>query len=44
MKNETKKMRGGVCTATQDYEDVMRVAGQLGIPYIPINFEKRILG
>ncbi len=40
MKNWDEKDEGGVCTATQDYEDVMRVAGQLGIPFYTVNFEK----
>ena len=40
MKNWDEKDEGGVCTATQDYEDVMRVAGQLEIPFYTVNFEK----
>lgn len=30
----------GVCTATRDFEDVMRVAEQLDIPYYTVNFEE----
>lgn len=30
----------GVCTATEDYDDVIRVANQIGIPYYAVNFEK----
>ncbi|MCT7846342.1 MAG: tRNA 2-thiouridine(34) synthase MnmA, partial [Lactobacillus iners] len=30
----------GVCTATEDFEDVKRVADKIGIPYYSINFEK----
>ena len=40
MKNWDEKDEDGVCTATQDYEDVRRVADQLGIPYYTVNFEK----
>lgn len=40
MKNWDEKDETGVCTATEDYEDVGRVASQLGIPYYTINFEK----
>lgn len=40
MKNWDEKDEGGVCTATEDYLDVGRVASQLEIPYYTINFEK----
>ncbi|KRM89188.1 tRNA 2-thiouridine(34) synthase MnmA [Liquorilactobacillus vini] len=40
MKNWDDKDDSGVCTATQDYEDVAKVANQIGIPYYSINFEK----
>lgn len=30
----------GCCTAEQDYEDVKRVSGKLGIPYYSVNFAK----
>ncbi len=39
MKNWEEEI-DGVCPATQDYEDVIKVAHQLGIPYYPINFSK----
>lgn len=40
MKNWDDTNELGVCTATEDYEDVARVAGQIGIPYYTVNFEK----
>jgi tRNA-uridine 2-sulfurtransferase len=40
MKNWDDTDEFGVCTATEDYEDVARVAGQIGIPYYAVNFEK----
>lgn len=40
MKNWEEKDENGVCTATEDYQDVQRVAEQIGIPYYSINFEK----
>ncbi|BDR60413.1 tRNA 2-thiouridine(34) synthase MnmA [Lactobacillus xylocopicola] len=40
MKNWDDTDDAGVCTATEDYEDVKRVADQIGIPYYSINFEK----
>lgn len=40
MKNWNEEDETGVCTATEDYEDVSRVASQLGIPYYTVNFEK----
>ncbi|WP_085524702.1 tRNA 2-thiouridine(34) synthase MnmA [Tuberibacillus sp. Marseille-P3662] len=41
MKNWDDTDENGVCTATEDYEDVARVAGQIGIPYYAVNFEKQ---
>src|SRR5699024_1868430 len=29
-----------VCTATEDYEDVIRVCNQIDIPYYAVNYEK----
>ncbi|MDR9792178.1 tRNA 2-thiouridine(34) synthase MnmA [Aeribacillus sp. FSL K6-1121] len=40
MKNWDDTDENGVCTATQDYDDVIRVCNQLGIPYYAVNFEK----
>lgn len=40
MKNWDDTDEFGVCTATEDYEDVIRVANQIGIPYYAVNFEK----
>ncbi len=39
MKNWEEEI-DGVCPATQEYEDVVKVASKLGIPYYPINFSK----
>jgi len=39
MKNWEEEI-DGVCPATQDFEDVARVAQAIGIPYYPINFSK----
>lgn len=39
MKNWEEEI-DGVCPATQDYEDVVKVASHIGIPYYPINFSK----
>lgn len=30
----------GVCTAEEDYEDVKRVCGKIGIPYYTVNYSK----
>lgn len=38
MKNWDEKDETGVCTATEDYIDVGRVAAQLDIPYYTVNF------
>ncbi|WP_125707129.1 tRNA 2-thiouridine(34) synthase MnmA [Lacticaseibacillus porcinae] len=40
MKNWDDTDEYGVCTATEDYEDVAKVAAEIGIPYYSINFEK----
>jgi len=40
MKNWEETDENGVCTATQDYEDVRRVADTVGIPYYTVNFAK----
>lgn len=40
MKNWDDTDDSGYCTATEDYEDVKRVADQIGVPYYSINFEK----
>lgn len=39
MKNWEEEI-DGVCPATQEYEDVVKVASKLNIPYYPINFSK----
>ncbi|GAA0457145.1 tRNA 2-thiouridine(34) synthase MnmA [Alkalibacillus silvisoli] len=41
MKNWDDTDEFGVCTATQDYEDVARVCNQLDIPYYSVNFENQ---
>lgn len=41
MKNWEEKDENGVCTSTQDYEDVKRVCQTLGIPYYTVNFTKQ---
>lgn len=40
MKNWDDTDEFGVCTATEDYQDVARVCNQIGIPYYSVNFEK----
>ncbi|KRN88947.1 tRNA 2-thiouridine(34) synthase MnmA [Ligilactobacillus ceti] len=40
MKNWDDQNDSGVCTATEDYEDVAAVANQIGIPYYSVNFEE----
>lgn len=40
MKNWDDTDENGVCTATQDYNDVALVANQIGIPYYSVNFEE----
>lgn len=37
MKNWEEEI-DGVCPATQDFEDVVKVADKIGIPYYPVNF------
>ncbi|WP_102272196.1 tRNA 2-thiouridine(34) synthase MnmA [Cytobacillus massiliigabonensis] len=41
MKNWDDTDEFGVCKATEDYEDVIRVCNQLDIPYYSVNFEKQ---
>ena len=41
MKNWDDTDEFGVCTATEDYEDVIKVCNQIGIPYYAVNFEKQ---
>ena len=41
MKNWDDTDEFGVCTATGDYEDVIRVCNQLDIPYYAVNFEQQ---
>ncbi len=40
MKNSDDTDENGVCTATEDYNDVIEVCNQIGIPYYAVNFEK----
>ncbi|NTW70873.1 MAG: tRNA 2-thiouridine(34) synthase MnmA [Eubacteriaceae bacterium] len=40
MKNWEENDENGVCTATEDYEDVRRVCDTIGIPYYAVNFSK----
>ena len=41
MNNWEEKDENGVCTATEDYEDVKRVCSSLNIPYYSVNFSKQ---
>ncbi|MCE7790930.1 tRNA 2-thiouridine(34) synthase MnmA [Salipaludibacillus sp. CUR1] len=41
MKNWDDTDESGMCTATEDYNDVIRVCNQLDIPYFAVNFEKQ---
>ncbi|MGG0642798.1 tRNA 2-thiouridine(34) synthase MnmA [Sporosarcina gallistercoris] len=41
MKNWDDTDEFGVCTATEDYEDVISVCNQIGIPYYAVNFEQQ---
>lgn len=41
MKNWDDTDESGFCTATEDYNDVIRVCNQIGIPYYAVNFEKQ---
>ena len=40
MKNWEEKDDSGLCTATQDYEDVCAVCDEIGIPYYTVNFTR----
>ena len=40
MKNWDDTDENGICTATEDYKDVAKVAAKIGIPYYSVNFEK----
>lgn len=40
MKNWDDTSDSGVCTSTEDFEDVAKIAEQIGIPYYSVNFEK----
>ena len=41
MKNWDDTDEFGVCTATEDYEDVISVCNDIGIPYYAVNFEQQ---
>lgn len=41
MKNWDDTDENGVCTATADYDDVIRVCNQIDIPYYAVNFENQ---
>jgi tRNA-uridine 2-sulfurtransferase len=41
MKNWDDSQDSGFCSATEDYNDVIKVANQLDIPYYTVNFEKQ---
>lgn len=43
MDNWEEKDDNGVCTATEDWEDVKRVCNKIGIPYYSINFAKEYM-
>ncbi|NCB48408.1 MAG: tRNA 2-thiouridine(34) synthase MnmA [Clostridia bacterium] len=43
MNNWEEKDDCGVCSATEDYEDVRRVCTSIGIPYYSVNFSKEYL-
>ncbi len=43
MKNWDETDESGVCTATQDFEDVRRVCDKIGIPYYAVNFEREYM-
>ncbi len=40
MKNWEEKDESGLCTATEDYDDVRRVCDRIDIPYYTVNFAK----
>lgn len=44
MKNWDDTDENGFCTATEDYNDVIAVCNQIGIPYYAVNFEKEYWG
>ena len=44
MKNWDDTNDDGVCTATEDYQDVKKVADKIGIPLLFDQLRKRILG
>lgn len=41
MKNWDDTDDNGFCTATEDFDDVVQVCNQIGIPYYAVNFEKQ---
>ncbi len=43
MRNWEERDENGACTAEEDFEDVKRVSGMLGIPYYTVNFAKEYL-
>jgi len=43
MKNWEEVDENGVCTATQDYEDVRRVCEKINIPYYALSFSKEYM-
>ncbi len=43
MNNWEEKDENGVCSATEDYEDVKRVCNKIGIPYYSVNFAKEYM-
>lgn len=40
MKNWEESDSSGACTSEKDFEDVVKVCGQIGIPYYTVNFTK----
>lgn len=40
MKNWEEEDENGICTAAQDYADVVQVSNTIGIPYYTVNFSK----
>ncbi len=43
MRNWEESDQNGACTAEEDFEDVKRVSGLLGMPYYTVNFAKEYL-
>jgi tRNA-specific 2-thiouridylase len=43
MNNWEENDPNGVCTSAQDYADVKRVAGAIGIPYYSVNYAKQYM-